>query len=190
MNITSVLVPTYMQMLDALSSWLKLTQKQLPEAEAQALLSARLAPDMFPLSTQIRFACVQALEPIYRLRREPFPPLIKQMLEEGRHAGEKPGSFDDAYDRIDDTIGMLGLLPGNGLDLHAGEPLAHELPNGMIFDLYAEQYARDWSLPQFYFHVVTAYAILRAHNVQIGKKDYVAHMFPYLREGHQPPGHA
>jgi hypothetical protein len=164
MNITSVLVPTYTQMLDALSSWLKLAQKQLPEAEAQALLSARLAPDMFPLATQ--------------------------MLEECRHAGEKPGTLDDAYDRIDDTIGMLGLLPGNGLDLHAGEPLAHELPNGMIFDLYAEQYARDWSLPQFYFHGVTAYAILRSHHVQIGKKDYVAHMFPYLREGHQPPGHA
>ena len=54
MQLTTLLVPTYTQMLKTLSGWLKKAQAQLPEAEAQALLSARLAPDMFPLST--RFA--------------------------------------------------------------------------------------------------------------------------------------
>jgi len=52
-----------------------------------------------------------------------------------------------------------------------------------VFDLTAEQYVRDWTLPQFYFHVMAAYTILRAQGVALGKADYVAHMFPYLRAG-------
>jgi len=55
MQLTTLLIPTYTQMLKTLSGWLKKAQNQLPEAESQALLSARLAPDMFPLSTQVRF---------------------------------------------------------------------------------------------------------------------------------------
>jgi hypothetical protein len=56
----------------------------------------------------------------------------------------------------------------------------------MIFDLTAEQYVRDWTLPQFYFHLMTAYAILRSAGVDLGKADYVAHMFPYLRRETMP----
>jgi hypothetical protein len=57
----------------------------------------------------------------------------------------------------------------------------------MIFDLTAEGYTRDWALSQFYFHVMIAYAILRSQGVDLGKADYVAHMFPYLRPGTTPP---
>ena len=76
-------------------------------------------------------------------------------------------------------------------DLSIGDPdrmIAHELPMGMIFDLTGEQYARDWALPQFYFHVLTAYAILRAQGVELGKADYVAHMLPRLRQQSTPQG--
>ena len=52
---------------------------------------------------------------------------------------------------------------------------------GLAFDLNGELYARDWAIAQFYFHVMTAYAILRSQGIQIGKADYVAHMFAYLR---------
>ena len=72
MSLTNLLVPTYTQMLRALSGWLKKSQEQIPQADAEALLSARLAPDMFPLSTQVRFACVQAQEAIFRLKGEAF----------------------------------------------------------------------------------------------------------------------
>tara|TARA_R110002072_G_scaffold136124_2_gene278219 strand:- start:208570 stop:208746 length:177 start_codon:yes stop_codon:yes gene_type:complete len=51
----------------------------------------------------------------------------------------------------------------------------------MILDLTAEQYARDWTLGQFYFHLMTAYSILRSQKIELGKADYVAHMFPYIR---------
>ena len=87
MHLTTLLVPTYTQMLKTLAGWLKKAQAQLPEAQAQTLLSARLAPDMFPLSTQVRFACVQAREAVCRLRGEAFPAAIKELLDEGGRRG-------------------------------------------------------------------------------------------------------
>jgi len=181
MSLTKLLVPTYTQMLRTLSGWLKKAQAQLPTADAEALLSARLAPDMFPLSTQVRFACVQAQEAISRLQGKPFPESINELLEEGRNAGERPGSLADAQARIDQTIALLDDLTPDALDAMADKPLAHELPNGMVLDLTAEQYARDWTLAQFYFHLMAAYSILRSEKIELGKADYVAHMFPYIR---------
>lgn len=113
-------------MLQSLLAWLDKAQENAPDAEA--MLSRRLAPDMYPLSTQIRFACFQAQEATFRLR------------------------------------------------------------GGMTFDMTGEQYARDWALAQFYFHLVTAYAILRGEGLELGKADYVPHMFAYLRPGTMPPG--
>jgi hypothetical protein len=93
----------------------------------------------------------------------------------------RPGSLADAQARIAETVALLqGLAPG-ALDMAPEQPIAHELANGMVFDLTAEQYARDWSLGQFYFHVMTAYAILRSRGVALGKADYIPHMIPFLR---------
>ena len=186
MSPTNLLVPTYRQMLKALAGWLDKAQAQMPDGRAEALLAARLAPDMFPLSTQVRFACVQAQEAVFRLRGEPFPGSIDSLLNEGRRGGEHPGSIADARARINETIALLDDLAPEALDNEPESPLAHALPNGMIFDLTAEQYARDWTLPQFYFHLMIAYAILRREGVGLGKADYVAHMFAYLRPGTMP----
>lgn len=185
MSLSTLLLPTYKQMLTTLSAWLDKAQAQLPEG-AEALLSARLAPDMLPLATQIRFACVQAHEAVFRFKGEDFPPMIDTLLNEGRNAGAQPGSIADARARIAETLAFLDTLALDALDGDPQRPIAHALPMGMIFDLTAEQYARDWALPQFYFHVMTAYAILRAHGVALGKADYVAHMFAYLRPGTMP----
>ena len=186
MSLTNLLVPTYKQMLKTLSGWLDKAQAQMPQGRAEALLSARLAPDMFPLSTQIRFSCVQAQEGIFRLKGEDFPNSIETLLDEGRNAGEHPGSIADAQARIDETVALLDSFAPGALDADPERPIAHALPTGMVFDLTAEQYARDWTLPQFYFHLMIAYAILRSEGVDLGKADYVTHMFAYLRPGTMP----
>jgi uncharacterized protein len=179
MTLPDILVPTYVQMLGALSAWLAKAEAQMPDGRAETLLVARLAPDMFPLATQIRFACVQAQEGMFRLLGQAFPPSIEVLLDEGRNAADRPGSMADAQARIAETIAMIEAADVPELD--PATPIAHALPQGMVFDLTAEQYVRDWALPQFYFHVMTAYAILRSHAVELGKADYVAHMFSYLR---------
>lgn len=181
MSLTNLLVPAYSQMLRALSGWLDKARTQFSEEEAEALLAARLASDMFPLSSQIRFACLQAQEATFRLKGEPLPDRLEQLASEGRNAGECPGSMSDAQSRIVEALSLLEGLAPDELDAGAQRTITLALPTGMIFDLTGEQYARDWAQAQFYFHLVTAYAILRSRNVQLGKADYVPHMFGYLR---------
>jgi hypothetical protein len=180
--------PNFYANARTLAGFLKKAQEQLPTADAEALLSAHLAPDMFPLSTQIRFACVQAQEAVYRLKAKPFPPTVEETLNEGQNAGEHPRSLSNALARIDETIALLESLTAGALDANPDSLIAHKLPNGIIFDLTAEQFARDWTLPQFYFHLMAAYAILRNNKVELGKADYVAHVFAYLRPGTMPKG--
>jgi len=183
MTLPDMLAPTYTQMLGSLSAWLGKAEEQASPGEAEALLEARLTPDMFPLATQIRFACVQAQEGMFRLRGQAFPPSVEVLLNEGRNAGERPGSMADARGRIAETVALVEALAADAPEIDPAAPIAHALPQGMVFDLTAEQYVRDWTLPQFYFHVMAAYTILRAQGVALGKADYVAHMFPYLRPG-------
>jgi hypothetical protein len=163
MPLNMLIVPTYSQMLTTLAGWLDKAQAQLPAADAQALLSARL-------------------------QGQALPPLVDMLLNEGRNAGEQPGSLQDARARIDDSIAMLAAVSADTPAMSGDEAIAHALPNGIILDLTAQQYARDWTLSQFYFHVMTAYAILRAQGVQLGKADYVAHMFGHIRPGTLPQG--
>ena len=186
MTLKDILVPTCLQMLGALSAWLGKAEESQPGDEGRALMATRLAPDMFPLFTQICFACVQAQEGIFRLRQDAFPQSVELLLNEGRKAGEHPAAIAEARARIAATIRIVEEAASDAPDLDPQTPVAHALPQGMIFDLTAEQYVRDWVLPQFYFHVVTAYAILRAQGVALGKVDYVAHMMPHLRPGSHP----
>lgn len=179
MTLTELLAPTYRQMLQALAAWLRKTQ----ERGDDAIMSARLAPDMFPLSTQVRFACLQAYEGVHRLRHETIPAAADELLEEGRAGGERPGTIADALSRIDQTLAFLNSIAATAMDSGADRPLALELPMGLNFDLDGQKYARDWALGQFYFHITIAYAILRNQGIALGKADYVPHMFAYLRAG-------
>lgn len=188
MQITSLLVSTLSNQLSALSGWL-----DKAEAFASArgdspdsLLVLRLAPDMFPLTTQLRFLAFQAQEPIYRLRGEEVPPALLQVRQEGRDGGESPGSWTEARARLAEAASFLAEVGADELDAAADRPLAHELPTGMIFDMTGELYVRDWALPQAAFHQMIAYAILRHAGVLLGKVDYVPHMFAYLRSGTAP----
>jgi hypothetical protein len=187
LSLTQLLVPTSQAMLRALDGWLAKAETELGAEAAEALLAARLAPDMFPLATQVRFACVQALEPLYRLRDLPFPELIGEMLAEGRAAIDAPGTLAGARARIAETQAVLRELAPDALDRPADAQLAHSLSSGMVFDLTALGYARDWALAQFFFHLMTAYAILRHSGVPLGKIDYIPHLLPHLRPAGTPP---
>ncbi len=190
MNLTDLLLPTYRNMLRTLRGLLDKAEAQLGGSGAEALLRARLAPDMFPLATQIRFACVQAQEAPLRLLGASLAPL-DDLLNEGRNAGEQPGTITSARARMDEALAFLEGLEPDALDqAPAGDSLVLALPMGLTFDLTREQFARDWAVGQFYFHVMAAYAILRKEGVEIGKADYVPHMFAYLRQPGSPPAQA
>ncbi len=185
MSLTKLLVPTYRNMLRTLAGLLDKGERHVAD-RADGLLSARLAPDMLPLAAQIRFAAYQAQEATFRLRGDGLPPALDAVAAEGRNAGAAPGSLGDARARIAEALSCLDGLSDDALD--AGETLrvVIELPGDIAFEMTGEQYARDWALPQFYFHVVMAYAILRNQGIEIGKAEYVPHAFAYLRSGTPP----
>lgn len=170
MSLTNLLVPTFRQMLGTLSGLLQKAGEQRRE-DAASLLGARLAPDMFPLAMQIVFATRQAEEAVSRLQGRSVAP----------RASEAPDTIAAAQAGLADILGMLDALPTDALDAGGDLPISMDLPGGIAFDMTGEQYARDWALPQFYFHLVTAYAILRSQGVDIGKADYVPYMMAYLR---------
>ncbi len=107
MTLSDFVVPTYVQMLGALSQWLSKAEAQRQDGSVDTLLAARLAPDMFPLATQVRFACRQAQEAVFRLLDQEFPPALEALLDEGRNAGERPGTLADAPALIDETIAVV-----------------------------------------------------------------------------------
>src|SRR4051812_48485113 len=188
MQLTALLVPSLSHQLHAVQGW-------LDKAEAFAagrgedpsgLLALRLAPDMFPLTTQLRFLAFQAQEPVYRLRGEAVPDALLAGRQEGGDGGEKPGTGAQARPRTAGAAAALATVGPDELDAAAGKPLAHDLPTGMIFDMTGETYVRDWALPQVAFHQMIAYALLRHAGVPLGKVDYVPHMFGYIRPGTAP----
>jgi hypothetical protein len=190
MTLTSFLVPALANQLNAVSGWLdKAETFAAGRGESpDGLLDLRLAPDMYPLTTQLRFLAFQAQEPVYRLRGEAVPEAVLAVRQEGRDGGERPGTWAEARIRVAEAAAFLASVGPGELDARAGEPIAHALPTGMIFDMTAEQYVRDWALPQAAFHQMIAYANLRHAGVALGKVDYVPHMFAYFRPGTGPAG--
>lgn len=190
MSVHELLVPTFTQMLRSMDGWLGKAEAHgmATDAGIDSLLSIRLAPDMYPLSAQIRFACFQAQEPLYRLREAALPDGLLAMRQQGWNAGAEPGTWAQARACVSDALTCLETVAAGALNDHAGRTITLNLPNGMIFDMTPAGYARDWCLPQFYFHLAMAYAILRQHGVPLGKADYVAHMLGYLRPGIASPG--
>ena len=170
MNLHTMTITTYVQMLGALSGWLEKGKEQ----GGDAILEAQLVDDMLPLSAQVRIACDQATGLVKRLSTRSL------VLSDDNDA-----TMAAAQERIATTIAFLKTV--TEADLAAPDsPVALDLPNGMAFDFTALEYARDWSLAQFYFHVNMAYAILRKEGVPLGKIDYLSYGMRYLRKAPEP----
>lgn len=185
MRLTHFFVTAVSNQLGAVSAWLDKAEAFASERGEgpDALLALRLAPDMFPLATQLCFLAFQAQEPVYRLRGEPVPETVLQVRQEGRDGDEQPGSWAQARARIAEASALLAAIAPGEFDSADDSPIAHDLPTGMVFDMTAEQYVRDWALPQIAFHQLMAYALLRQAGVPLGKIDYCPQMFAYIRPG-------
>lgn len=188
MSLTNLLVPTFRQLLQGLSNWLDkaVAREEAAGRNPDALLTQRLAADMYPLAAQVRFVCFLSQESIHRLRGSQVSPELQAVRQEAWDADRNPGTVADAKRHIADALAFLEGLSTAELDPAATRAIVMDLPNGMIFDLTGEQFARDWALPQVYFHHAMAYAILRSQGLDLGKADYVGHMLAYVRPGTFP----
>lgn len=177
MHLYDLTVPAYANGLRALSGQL---DKSLVWGEQNGVgelqfIAARLAPDMFPLASQVRFSCAQAIQASLRLGATNAPDI-----------GEDAFDFAGLQNQIATTLTWLDSIDRAAFDGEDDREIAFDLPNGMAFDMTAATYVRDWAQPQFYFHLVAAYGVLRHMGVPLGKADYVSYMMPYLRPGTAP----
>jgi hypothetical protein len=158
-------VPVFQQMLGGLSNVLTKAQAhaEARKIEPNALLQARLYPDMFTLVRQVLIACDFAKGVSARLAGAAVP-----VYEDNEQ------SFEDLQARIRKTLGFIESLPRGGFEgsetrevlLNPGTPRERHFDSGTA-------YLNTYGLPHFYFHTTTAYAILRHNGVEVGKKDYM-----------------
>ncbi|KXF79483.1 hypothetical protein ATN84_01990 [Paramesorhizobium deserti] len=133
-------------------------EKAMPHAE---LLEARLFPDMAPLTAQIQRASDTAK----------FVPVRVGGVENVAMEDDE-ASFDDLQARIAKTVAFLKAVPADAMD--GREAAEVELRTGQGAKTFtARDYVLGFAIPNFFFHVTTAYALLRHKGVPIGKMDYI-----------------
>jgi hypothetical protein len=145
------------------------------------LANARLAPDMYTLAQQVRIACAQARDCIARLTGK------DSALRAPSPVDTDEQTIGDLKARIANTIVTLASAEAADFEGSEDRDCTIEIPNGGVIVMNGLQYLRSWALPQFYFHVVTAYDILRHHGVELGKKDYMGHVGAFIRRSETPP---
>jgi hypothetical protein len=129
--------------------------------DTAVLVNARLAPDMLSFTKQIQLACDFAKNSTARL------------------AGLEPPRFEDnettfaeLLARIDKTIAFLGTVAPAALQGCEERQIVIPLRDRKL-EMKGLAFLQSWALPNFYFHVTTAYAILRHNGVDVGKMDFL-----------------
>jgi len=125
------------------------------------LINARLYPDMFPLLRQVQIATDNAKGVVSRLAG----------LEPPKYE-DKESTFPELLERIDKTITFLDIFKPEQLDGSEEKTVTLTL-HDHTHNFKGVRYLFDYVLPNFYFHVTTAYAILRHSGVEIGKQDFL-----------------
>jgi uncharacterized protein len=162
MSLYHATAPQLSRMLKNLLGWLDKAEAHAAakKFDAQVLVDARLAPDQFALVRQVQIACDHAKNTAARVSGKVAPahPDTEKTLAELRA-------------RVQTVLAYLADF--TEADFAGAEARAISLPVFQGKSLSATHYVYEYGLPNFYFHLVTAYAILRHNGVDVGKLDYI-----------------
>lgn len=163
-TMTSAALPIFTTYLGNLSHLLDKAQAsaQARKFDGAVLVTARLAPDMLALASQVQIACDGPKNGVARI------------------AGIEAPRFEDSEKtlpelnaRIARTLDWLGTVPAGALDGSEDKDITFPVGREATRTMKGKDYLTLWVLPNFFFHVTTAYAILRHNGVDIGKADYL-----------------
>jgi hypothetical protein len=129
--------------------------------EPLVLTQSRLAPDMFALARQVQIACDSAKGAVARLAGVEIP----------KHEDTEQ-TFAELKARIAKTVEFVESLKPAQIDGAEEREVVLKL-RGQDVKFNGLQYLLGYAYPNFYFHVTTAYNILRHNGVEIGKRDYI-----------------
>ena len=153
-------VPVFKQLLDALSG--VLSKAEAHSGKVDTLLHASLFPGMFDLTRQVQIATDFAKGVTARLAGLDVP------VYEDNEA-----SFQELQARIAKTLLFLSSVTPHAIDGSEGREIMTRPGTPKEKKFNGQSYLLQYGLPQFFFHVTTAYAILRSQGVDIGKRDYM-----------------
>ena len=155
--------PVFITAFTSMQDWL---DKALAEGKTEAeLMEARLAPDMYPLPKQIQIASDTAKGAIARLTGLDAPSMA-----------DTESSVAELKARCQRTIDFIKSVPVTAFEGADTREAVIRFPNGMGYKFAGKDYLTGFALPNFYFHVTTTYALLRAAGVSIGKPDFLSHL--------------
>ena len=163
-DVFNLTAPVFIGMLDRMSAWLDLAEIHGQEqgVDIDGLLQARLAPDMFTLLGQYQLATAFAKNAMCRLAGQTPPdfPDIEKTATDVRARINRARTIVQSI-----TPAMLEGAATREISIQTG---AYERTT-----FSGEDYLLKYAMPQFYFHASMAYAILRHHGVQLGKRDFL-----------------
>jgi hypothetical protein len=163
-SLYSATVPVFKQMLLALSDVLKKGEEhaQNRKFDPAVLLQSRLFPDMLPLVRQVQIACDFA---------KSVPARIAGVEVAAYEDSEQ--SFAELQQRIAKTLALIAGMTAEQLNGSAVQEVVLRPGTPKEKKLTVEDYALKYGMPQFFFHVTTAYNLLRHNGIELGKKDYM-----------------
>ena len=162
-NLYDETIPTFVRFLGNLKSILQTARQHALDhkIDEAALLSDRLYPDMFPMSRQVQITCDGAKGAAARLAGVEIP----------KHA-DTEASFEELLARIDKTLAFIEGIPAAAFE-GSGERQVVLAFGDWRREFTGVDFLRTWALPNFYFHIATAYGLLRHNGVPVGKMDFL-----------------
>lgn len=157
-------VPVFQQLLNSLDAVLSKAEEHAAAKgfDAEILLNSRLAPDMFPLVRQVQIAGDFARGVCARLAGADLPKI------EDNHQ-----TFADLHALIAQTLTFIGSFKAADIDGQEDREIITRPGTPKEKRFTGQAYLLTYGLPQFFFHVTTAYAILRHNGVEVGKRDFM-----------------
>ncbi|MEP6609766.1 MAG: DUF1993 domain-containing protein [Burkholderiaceae bacterium] len=160
----SASVPVFNQMLGSVKAFLRKAEMHAEQhnIEPDALLSARLFPTMFSLRRQVQIACDFARGVSARLAGVEVPKFP-----------DTEQTFADLQALLTKSLEFVDGLSAAQFDNSAAREIVTRPGTPKERRFSGEAYLLSYGLPQFFFHVTTAYALLRHNGVELGKADYM-----------------
>ena len=161
-NLYNFTVPIYIKSLGGLLDILQKAEEFVKQngLDEEVFLQERLAPDMWHLAKQVARACGNAEAAALRLSG----------MEVVKHADDEK-TFAELYTRISQTLDFLRSISKESFE--GAEKRKIDWPYSLGKHILGFDYAREHALPNFFFHLVIAYGIIRHKGVPIGKADYL-----------------
>jgi hypothetical protein len=169
MNLYDATVPVFTKLLNGVNGWLDKATAYAEQRkfDPQVLMTSRLAPDQYAFAGQIQAACDQAKFTCAKLTGKTPP----------SHPDTEK-TFDELRARVKTTVEYLATFKPDDFKGADERPCGHQWMGGKM--LRGGDYLDHFALPNFHFHLTTAYAILRHNGLVLNKTDYVVDL-PFIK---------